>query len=136
MIQRPRFFFFDTGVWNGLLNNFIVSPDRVGALFEHLIFNQIIDSAASKDQNIRISAYRTEHGAEVDFILEHGGQVFALEVKASSNIGPSDYRGLKSFADYFGKKHKRMIAYLGRHSKVIEGVSILPWQDLLRELGL
>lgn len=135
LLQRPRFFFFDTGVLNGLLNNFSVSQDRIGALFEHLIFNQITDSASARDKNVQISSYRTEHGAEVDFILEYEGKVIALEVKASSNIGPSDLRGLKSFSDYYGKKHETFVAYLGSTSKVLQGVPIFPWQTFLKEIG-
>ena len=131
-----RFFFFDTGVWNGLLGNFTVSQDRIGALFEHLVFNQIVDSAGAKDQPIRISSYRTGHGAEVDFIVELGQETIAIEAKASSNIGRSDLGGFKSFADYYGKKHKTYVAYLGAHAKIIDGVKILPWQSLLKELGL
>lgn len=136
LLQRPRFFFFDAGVLNGLLDNFTVSQDRIGALFENLIFNQITDSASARDKNVRISSYRTEHGAEVDFILEYEGKVIALEVKASSNIGPSDLRGLKSFSDYYGKKHESFVAYLGNTSKVLQGVPVLPWQALLKEIGL
>ncbi len=136
LIQAPRFFFFDTGVINGLLNNFVVSPDRIGMSFEHLIFNQIHDSAAAKDVDIRLSSYRTEHGAEVDFIIELGDKVIALEVKASSNVGTSDFSGLRSFADYFGKKHRAMMAYLGHFPKKIGNIDILPWQTMLQEIGL
>lgn len=134
LIQRPKFFFFDTGVLNGLLNNFTVSQDRIGILFEHLIFNQIMDSAAAADRSIRVSSYRTEHGAEVDFIIELEREVIALEVKASSNVGTSDLKGLKSFADFFGKPHRPVIAYMGSVSKKIEGVMILPWQKFLKDM--
>ncbi|MBI4398974.1 MAG: ATP-binding protein [Candidatus Omnitrophica bacterium] len=136
LIQHPRFFFFDTGVLNGLLNNFTVSSDRIGMLFEHLIFNQIMDGAESKDKHIRISSYRTEHDVEVDFILELDQEIIAIEVKASANIGAFDLRGLKNFAKYYGKKHKSIVAYLGDHAKIIDGISILPWQTMLKELGL
>ncbi len=136
LIQSPRFFFFDTGVLNGLLNNFSVSADRIGVLFEHLVFNQIIDTAATLDRDIRISSYRTEHGAEVDFIIELGHEVIALEVKASSNIGRSDLSGLRSFAEYFKHKHQPVIAYLGKSRKVIEGIKVLPWQEFLKDLFL
>ena len=33
LIQSPRFFFFDTGALNGLLNNFTASAYRIGILF-------------------------------------------------------------------------------------------------------
>ena len=136
LIQSPRFFFFDTGVLNGLLNNFTASGDRVGALFEHLVFNQLIHGAAAKDLDLRISSYRTEHGAEVDFIIELKKEVIAIEAKASANIGPSDLRGLRSFAEYAGKKHRTCIAYLGSARKILDGVELLPWQLLLMDLGL
>lgn len=136
LIQSPRFFFFDTGVLNALLDNFVVSQDRIGLLFEHLIFNQIVNGAQAMDKPIRISSYRTEHGAEVDFILEKDGVVFTIEAKASLNIGKSDLRGFKSFTEYYGKKHKKYIAYLGNEPKMIDNIKILPWQMMLKEIGL
>jgi predicted AAA+ superfamily ATPase len=135
LVQSPRFFFFDGGVLNGLIGNFVASQDRIGILFEQLIFNQIVDSAAAKNRNIRISSYRTAHGAEVDFIIETEKEVMALEVKASSNIGTYDFKGFKSFAEYYGKKYRPIVAYLGSSRKIIQGVEILPWQDFLKEEG-
>lgn len=135
LIQHPRFFFFDPGVLNGLLNNFTASADRIGLLFEHLLFAQLVHSAAARDVELRISSYRTEHGAEVDFIVELGDQVVAIEAKASMNVGGADTRGLKRFADDYGKRHRAVIAYVGQTRKVIEGVEVLPWLTLLKELG-
>lgn len=136
LIQSPRFFFFDTGVLNGLLGNFVVSPDRIGILFEHLVFNQILHSAAAQDRQIRLGSYRTEHGAEVDFIVELDKEVVALEVKASHQIGGSDLAGLRSFREYYNKPHRPVIVYLGTIRKVLDKVEIFPWQILLEELGL
>ena len=136
LIQSPRFFFFDTGVLNGLLENFTVSQDRIGSLFEHLIFNQIFDSASARDKTLRISSYRTEHGAEVDFIVEFEKEVFAVEVKASLNVGKSDLAGLRSFADYYQKRHRPVILYLGSVRRILDGVEILPWQHFLKDLSL
>ena len=136
LIQCPRFFFFDLGVLNALLSNFNVSQDRIGVLFEHLIFNQIIHSAAALDKDFRISSYRTEHGAEVDFILELEGKTYAIEVKASRNIGKSDLRGFQSFKEVYKKPHKSYVAYLGNHPQKIDEITILPWIELIKELGL
>ncbi len=136
LTQSPRFFFFDVGVLNGLVGNFVASPDRIGTLFEHLIFTQLASGALAKDRDIRISSYRTEHGAEVDFIVELEGTVTAVEVKASTTIGSSDLRGFRSFAEYYAKPHRAVIAYLGNTRKVIHGVDVFPWQVLLKDLGL
>lgn len=72
----------------------------------------------------------------MDFIVERGPELFAIEVKASRAIRPQDLGGLKSFAGYVGKKHRPLVFYLGEVSKKIEGIDILPWQEGLRAIGL
>lgn len=136
LVQHPRYYFFDPGVLNGLLGNFKVSPDRIGNLFEHLIFTQIAHSALALDKRINVSSYRTEHGAEVDFIVTSNGETLAIESKASRNVGRSDLRGLDSFAEYYGKPHRSMVFYLGAERRKMGRVEVLPWQEGLREIGL
>lgn len=135
LVQHPKFYFFDVGVLNGLLGNFTPSPDRVGMLFEHLVHTQIVHSAAAFDETIKVSTFRTEHGAEVDFIVERGREMFAIEAKASRTVSAGDLRGLATFANYAGRKHRPMVWYLGRERKRINGVDILPWQQGLEALG-
>jgi predicted AAA+ superfamily ATPase len=135
LVQHPKFYFFDPGVLNGLLGNFVTSSDRIGMLFEHLVYTQLMHSAAAFDERVRVSTFRTEHGAEVDFILERGRELVAIEAKASRIVSASDLRGLARFADYVGRKPRRMVWYLGRDAKRIDGVEILPWQQGLKALG-
>lgn len=136
LVQSPRFFFFDAGVLNGLLGNFNVSADRLGPLFEQFIFNQIVHSVDSKDKKFRLSSYRTEHGAEVDFVLETGSKIIGLEVKSQNVISRIDLRGIKSFQEYAGKKTQCFIIYPGKVSKTVNGVEILPWQVFLKYMGI
>lgn len=51
-----------------------------------------------------MSSYRTQHGVEVDFILEKNNELIAIEVKASKNISTQDLHGLKSLSQYVGGK--------------------------------
>ena len=90
--------------------------------------------AHSQDKDIRISGYRTEHGAEVDFIIETQKEVIALEVKASHQVHSSDLSGMKSFSDYFGKKCKKIVVYMGYAPKMIDKVEILPWKYFLENI--
>ena len=136
LIQHPKFYFFDTGVLNSLVGNFEASDDRKGRLFEHLFFQQLTSSAYAQDKDIRISTYRTEHGAEVDFIVEFDGTVWALELKSSSHVGKHDIRGHFSFSEFFHKKHEALVAYTGTVEKKIEHISIMPWQLVLQKMGL
>lgn len=120
LIQHPRYYFFDVGVLNGCLGNFKASNDRIGNLFEHLFLQVLTSTAKAFDQNIRVSVYRTEAGAEVDFIIEKNNQLFAVEVKATKNIGKHDLRGLISFADFYKKPHHSLIVYLGENTLVLD----------------
>lgn len=135
LVQHPKFYFFDPGVLNGLLGNFTASSDRSGVLFEHLVFTQLVHSAAAFDERVRLSTFRTEHGAEVDFVLERGSELHAIEAKASRTVGPSDLRGLARFEDYVGRRVRSMVWYLGRERKRIGTVDVLPWQEGLQALG-
>jgi len=135
LVQHPRFYFFDPGVLNGLLGNFHLSADRMGNLFEHLICSQILSSAAALDQTINLYAYRTEHGAEVDFIIKVDREIIAVETKASRNISSTDLRGFASFADYYAKPHRAVVLYLGATRRKIGTVEIFPWQEGLQAIG-
>jgi predicted AAA+ superfamily ATPase len=124
LIQHPKFYFFDVGVLNGCLGNFTISADRKGILFEHLCLQMITSELKSRDLDFRISVYRTEAGAEVDFIVECEQKIFAIEVKATRTIGAHDLRGLKSFNEYVGKKVESLILYLGEDDLVMHGINI------------
>jgi predicted AAA+ superfamily ATPase len=137
IIKHPRFFFFDQGVLNALLQNFNVDNLRKGLLFEHFLFNQIIAIAKGVDQisKMRLTFYRTEGGTEVDFIVEKNNQIFAIEAKCSKNVGPSDLRGLTSFADYVGnKKIKKRVFCTDTKPRKLDDVEVLPWEMGLMEL--
>lgn len=136
LVQHPKLFFFDVGVWNGLLRNFEVSPDRIGALFEHLVCQQLFDGSSALDREIRVSTFRTENGAEVDFVVELDRKIWAIELKASHNVAPTDLTGLRRFADYLGKTCQQRVWYLGSEKRKVAGIDALPWQHGLRELGL
>ena len=134
LVQHPRFYFFDTGVLNGLLGSFDVSQDRMGNLFEHLVTTQLIHSAEALDIPIRITTYRTEHGAEVDVILELKNRLIAIEIKSARSITSPETRGFSSFADYYGKAHRAMVLYAGTQRRNVKNIELWPWQEGIREI--
>ena len=136
IVKHPRYFFFDQGVLNALLKNFTASADRIGNLFEHLFINQVINSAKARDQQIEIYGFRTRSGLEVDFLIEINKTLWAVETKATDNISTSDLSSLLQFRKKYFPKAKLAIAYTGNNPKKIDGISILPWQQLLKEMGL
>ena len=47
----------------------------------------------------------------------------------------ADLTGLKSFGDYLGRKHEAIVGYLGTVAKKVGGVHVLPWEQVIKELG-
>lgn len=135
LIQHPRFFLFDNGVLNGVLGNFRVSADRKGMLFEHFVITQVYHAAKALGGNIRLSNYRTEHGAEVDLIIERAdGETIAVECKSGNTVGSTDLEGFKSFASFFKKPHRKIVIYGGTTPRRIDEVDVLPCQMGIREI--
>lgn len=135
LIKHPRFFFFDLGVLNALLGTFEVSQDRLGWLYEHLVFNQIYNSCVGQNLDFKVFNFRTRGGFEVDFILQLEGKTFAIECKASDTVSESEVLRLKSIKRYYAKCSP-LIIYRGERELKEQGVWILPLKKALASLGL
>jgi len=135
VIKHPKIYFFDVGVLNGLLQNFTLSSDRIRNLFEHLVYNQIVNSALAKDKNIEVCFFRTRHGAEVDFIVKKDGEIWAIEAKAGK-IDSSDLSGLKIFKEYYPQTKKLFAVSPVEKYRTLHGITICPIAQLIAEMNL
>lgn len=134
LVKHPKYFFFDIGVVNALRGSFDVSSERIGAMWEHLVFNQLINSAIANDKEINVYNFRTRGGLEVDFILNIDSKKIAIECKASTKIDPSDYKNLLALDRYY-RKIDKLVIYRGKQEKKENGVWILPLEKALKMLG-
>ena len=136
IVKHPKLYFFDPGVLNGLLGNFEVSLDRIGNLFEHLVYAQIKNSLYANDIQGQIYYFRTRNGLEVDFLLEIKDQLYAIEVKAGPVTEP-DTRPLMAIQKYCPPINKSFVVSPKESSpRKIGNVIICSTTELLREIGL
>ncbi len=134
--KRPKFYFFDTGVLNGLLGNFVASGDRRGMLFEHLVVSQVLASAKARDIPVKLSYFRTRNGYEVDLILELGGKTYAVEIKAG-RVDQGDAGKLEDFGNYYKDVDGFfLVTAEATSARKIGRVLIASLCDFLREVGL
>lgn len=136
LIRHPKFYLFDNGVYNGVLQNFIPSQDRIGALAEQLVYNQILHSAWTRNVDATISSFRTRKGIEVDFVVEIDNKIFAIEVKASTDVSVDDCDGLVHFKKVFPRFSGLFLLHMGLSERRLGPVWAMPWQNGLREMGL
>jgi predicted AAA+ superfamily ATPase len=136
LVKHPKFYFFDNGVYNGLLGNYIASADRRGVLAEQLIYNQLLHSSWAQQKDIKIFSFRMRSGEEVDFIVEIEGKIFAIEVKYSQDLQTEDFEGLNFFRKLFPQVQGTFIFHMQTHEKKMGSSWALPWQKGLKRLGL
>ncbi len=135
IIKHPKFYFFDVGVLNGLLNNFECSNDRKGLLFEHVVYNQIRNSLIAHDFPIKIEYFRTRHGLEIDFIVQIKNKVWAIEAK-SGHITDNDIRSFSEFKSYSSPVDYYAAVGIDEKKRTKGGVLICDLPTLLKEMGL
>ena len=114
LVKNPEVFFFDLGLRNVIINNFLKLEDRgdSGAMLENFVFRELVDND--------LKYYRTKNGAEVDFILN---DTTPIEVKSHL----SDFKISKSF-HYFLENYKPLKGYLLNLNRVgkkeIKGIEV------------
>ncbi len=133
VIQAPKFYFFDVGVVNHLLNRFSMAPgsEDFGKAFEHFIYNEIYAHSNYTNKEYPIAYWRTSSNIEIDFVL--GDHEIAIEVKSSKQIINRHLKGLNQFMKEYSVKKAILICMEPNHRKV-GNVDILPWSVFIDKL--
>jgi predicted AAA+ superfamily ATPase len=101
MLKAPKAYWNDTGLAVFLAGYFQEEDLRrareLGNFFESFIYHHLRVLAQLMTPPARLFSWRTQAGQEVDFVLEHGRKVLAIEVKQTSRPGYGDTSGLKAF---------------------------------------
>ncbi len=135
--QRERFVLFDLGVRNALLgiHRSPLSPMEKGSLFEQWIFLQIMAFTHAQKKGWRVSSFRTDTGAEVDWILETGSALLAIECKYGKNVSGHDFNGLRAFESFTSRPVKQYVVYAGSTAqKFSRSAYALPYAEFLQRI--
>ena len=114
IVKNPEIFFFDMGLRNVIINNFLPLEDRgdKGAMLENFVFRELVE----RD----VKYYRTKNGAEVDFIIDD-----SIPIEIKSNL--TSIKISKSY-HYFLENYKPKVGYVLNFnqigSKVFNGVEV------------
>lgn len=87
--KNPRYYFYDVGIRNALINNFnpLGVRDDAGPLWE----NYVISERLKKQEYLQISTnnyfWRTYDRKEIDLVEERGGKIFGYEIKWGKKRG-------------------------------------------------
>jgi predicted AAA+ superfamily ATPase len=140
VVKTPKLYFLDTGLAARLLG--IRTDDQLaqhplrGALFETMIHGELAKRRHNMQAPWNIYFWRDHGGSEVDFILEDGTELTAVEVKSGATFHPDSIAALSRFSVTAGKDLKHsVLVYGGTESFDFKHVAIVPWNALWSSLG-
>lgn len=124
-VAIPKFYFFDVGVVNAILDRFELSPQTksFGNALEHLIFLEILAARSYLESSVDLSYWRTHSQIEVDFLI---GDCVAIEVKAKERVVPRDEKGILALNEDVKLRRKIIVAREKFPRRTTSGVEILP----------
>jgi uncharacterized protein len=136
LVSHPKFYLFDLGVTNSLNRQLTAPPDpvRTGRLFEQWIILETHRMLNYLRGEAGLHFWRTNHGAEVDLIIEkYGRPVAAFEIKSASHISGAHLSGLRAFREDYPDVPLHVVAHVENPFR-LEEVLVLPWKTYLQSL--
>lgn len=132
-ITTKKFYYFDVGVVNYLLNRSNLQPGSIdfGHAFEHFMIQEIMAYLSYYEKREKLSYWRTSNGYEVDAII--GDARVAIEFKSSEEVQSKHTKGLKAFEEDFPDARK-IIVSLDCNKRILNGIEIIPAMDFLKML--
>ena len=119
LTKSPKIVVADAGLASYLLGLDFqrISEDRnlFGLLLEGFVGMELKKQCAWSRVKPGLFHFRAHEGNEVDFILEEpGGRLVGAEVKASTNLTNSDFKGLRYLSDLIPNRfHRGIVLYTG-----------------------
>ena len=104
---------------------------QLGAYFETLIYLHLRVLVGLLTPKARLYCWRTQTGDEVDFVVEHGRRVLAVEVKMSTQPSYRDVAGLKKFLNEYPEAVGGILVHGGSQiQRMDENIVGIPWTVL------
>lgn len=135
LVKSPKPYWFDAGLSSFLAGHFTMESLRgsreAGAAFETLVLAHLRVATGLLTPAARLHYWRTVSGREVDFVVEHGRRLIAIEVKLASSAGYGDTAGLRAFMAEYPTCAAGVVVYSGDEVRVLgERMVAIPWTML------
>lgn len=129
LIKSPKLYWSDTGLALHLSG----SPEPGGAHLENLILGDLLAWRDARIERAELGYWRTSTGDEVDLVVEAGGRLLPIEVKATARPRLADARHLLTFRKEYGDDSRAgLLLHTGdRLEWLAPGVLAAPWWRVL-----
>ena len=129
LVKSPKLYWGDTGLALHLAGD----PEPGGAHLENLVLHDLLAWRDARLERAEILYWRTSIGEEVDFVIESGGRLLPVEVKATGRPRLRDARHLLTFRkEYGGRARAGLLIHTGPALEwLTPDVLAAPWWKVL-----
>src|SRR6266853_2785767 len=129
LIKAPKIYWGDTGVALHLAE--VDEPG--GAHLENLVLHDLLAWRDARLEHTLIGYWRTAVGEEVDLVIETGGRLLPIEIKAGARPRLADAAHLRTFRAEYGKKARAgLLLHAGSAVEwIAPDVLAAPWWRVL-----
>jgi predicted AAA+ superfamily ATPase len=134
LIKSPKLYFLDTGLLCYLLR--IREPGDLrthasrGAVFETFVLSELLKTFLNRGDEPALYFWRDSTGHEIDFLLDLGVDLVALEVKSGETVASDFFAGLRYWRGLIGDdRAPAALVYGGDRSFRRDDVTVYGWAD-------
>ena len=113
LVKRPRIYLRDSGLLHALMRvqdlEMLYGQPWLGQSWEGFIIEQTIATLNIKNQTATPYYFRSSDGYELDLLLDWGVELWAIEIKLTSNPSKQEINRLNKVADMVGATKRIMI---------------------------
>lgn len=133
VVQAPKFYYFDVGVYNHLMNRTSLAPGtpEYGHCFEHFVMQELVAYVGYTHKTKKLSYWHTYNGKEIDAVI--GEAEIGIEIKSTEEI---QHKHLSNFKDYTEEYPNSRCIVVSRDpiSRRIGNIEVLYVFDFLHKL--
>ncbi len=130
--KRPKIYFYDTGFVSYLTGvetfKLYENGPLAGPLFENYIVSEIYKKELHSNTHSSLYYFRTNHGVEVDLLIDRKSALEFIEIKKSHTFRPHMLKHLESLKSHF---NKGFLIYEGEAIPYTKQIKIINYYDYL-----
>ncbi len=135
IVKRPKLYFYDTAVACSLLGirkiEHLTSHPLRGALFECLIFSELIKQKNNLGNTDALYYWRDKTGREIDLIIDKTNYFIPVEIKSGKTVHDTFFKGIRYWKKLSGVKEGKVIYAGDTDQKRSEGIDVISWKKIL-----
>lgn len=118
-IKSPKLYMTDSGIYCHLLGiqdeQELQNSPHKGNAFETFVFSELLKHLSYANTQVRLYHYRTSDQKEIDFILDRGEQLVAIEVKSALQVKKDAFKHIIELQEKSKQNVLGIVLYAGEH---------------------